>query len=210
MGIIKQLPEFVSNQISAGEVIERPASIVKELVENSIDAESTQIIIEIENGGRDKIRVKDNGKGIVEDDIELAFSRFATSKIDSVNDIYSIRTLGFRGEALASIAAVSKIEIYSQSREAVKGCFMKLEGGEIIKKSPAGIQPGTDIIVNDVFFNTPARYKYLKKINTEFGHISSIVTREALAYPEIQFTLYHNKNEVLKTPGTGNLLDTIY
>lgn len=210
MGIIKQLPEFVSNQISAGEVIERPASIVKELVENSIDAESTQILVEIENGGRDKIRVKDNGKGIVEDDIKLAFSRFATSKIESVNDIYSIRTLGFRGEALASIAAVSKIEIYSQSREAVKGCFMKLEGGEIIKKSPAGIPIGTDLIVTDVFFNTPARYKYLKTINTEFGHISSIVTREALAYPEIQFTLYHNQNEVLKTPGTGNLLDTIY
>ncbi|NLM97681.1 MAG: DNA mismatch repair endonuclease MutL [Halanaerobiaceae bacterium] len=210
MGIIKQLPEFVSNQISAGEVIERPASIVKELVENSIDANSTRILIEIENGGRDKIRVKDNGHGILEDDIELAFSRYATSKIEGINDIYSIRTLGFRGEALASIAAVSRIDIYSKSKGAVRGTFLRLEGGEIIKKTPAGIPDGTDIIVTDVFYNTPARYKYLKTINTEFGHISSIVTREALAYPEIQFSLYHNMNEVLKTPGTGNLLDTIY
>lgn len=210
MGIIKKLPEIVANQISAGEVIERPASIVKELVENSIDAGSTEITIEIENGGRDSIRVKDNGKGIAEDDLELAFDRYATSKIENVNDLYSIRTLGFRGEALASIASVSKIEIYSRSIDSLKGCRMLLEGGEIIKKVPAGIPVGTDITVRDIFYNTPARFKYLKTIETEFGHISNIVNRESMAYPEIKFTLIHNKREVLKTPGTGNLLDTIY
>lgn len=210
MGVIKQLPDLVSNQISAGEVIERPASIVKELIENSIDAGSSQILIEIEDGGREKIRIKDDGKGIAEDDIELAFSRFATSKIENVNDLYSIRTLGFRGEALASIASVSKVEINSRSSESLKGCSMELEGGEITGKTSVGIPVGTDITVNNVFFNTPARFKYLKTINTEFGHISSIVTKEALAYPNIQFKLIHNNREVLKTPGTNNLLDTIY
>jgi len=210
MGIIKQLPELVANQISAGEVIERPASIVKELVENSIDAGSTEIIIEVENGGKDSIRVIDNGKGIADDDLELAFARYATSKIETVSDLYSIRTLGFRGEALASISSISKVEIYSRSKDSLKGSRMLLEGGEIIKKEPAGIPVGTDITIKDIFYNTPARYKYLKTINTEFGHISNIISREALAYPEIKFTLIHNKREVLKTPGTGELLDAIY
>lgn len=135
MGIIKQLPELVANQISAGEVIERPASIVKELVENSIDAGSTEIIIEVENGGKDSIRVIDNGKGIADDDLELAFARYATSKIETVSDLYSIRTLGFRGEALASISSISKVEIYSRSKDSLKGSRMLLEGGEIIKKN---------------------------------------------------------------------------
>ena len=210
MGLIKQLTENVSNQISAGEVVERPSSIVKELIENSIDAGSTQILIEIDNGGRDRIRVKDNGSGIAEDDIELAFARYATSKIENVNDLYSIKTLGFRGEALASIASVSKIKINSRTTDSVKGTYMQLNGGKVIKKEPIGTQVGTDIIIEDIFFNTPARFKYLKTINTEFSHISSIVSREAMAYPDIQFVLIHNDKQVLKTPGTGNLLDIIY
>ncbi len=210
MGLIKQLSENVSNQISAGEVVERPSSIVKELIENSIDAGSTQIRVEIDNGGRDKVRVKDNGSGIAEDDIELAFARYATSKIQNVNDLYSIKTLGFRGEALASIASVSKIKISSRTTESVKGTYMQLNGGKVIKKEPIGTQVGTDILIEDIFFNTPARFKYLKTINTEFGHISSIVSREAMAYPDIQFILSHNDNQVLKTLGTGNLLDIIY
>jgi len=210
MGLIKQLTENVSNQISAGEVVERPSSIVKELIENSIDAGSTKILVEIDNGGRDKVRVKDNGSGIAEDDIELAFARYATSKIEEVNDLYSINTLGFRGEALASIASVSKIKISSRTTDSMKGTYMQLNGGKVIKKEATGTQVGTDIIIEDIFFNTPARFKYLKTINTEFSHISNIVSREAMAYPHIQFNLIHNDNQVLKTPGTGNLLDIIY
>lgn len=207
---IKQLPKNVSNQISAGEVVERPASVVKELVENSIDASAKKIIIDIKNGGRDKIRVKDDGVGIAADELELAFARYATSKIDNINDLYSIKTLGFRGEALASISAVSKVKISSKINNAIKGKTMILKGGEIEKKEPAGVPVGTDIVVSDLFYNTPARYKYLKTTNTEFGHISKIITREALAYPEIQFQLKHNNKDVFKTLGTGNMIDTIY
>ncbi|MEJ6950542.1 DNA mismatch repair endonuclease MutL [Natronospora cellulosivora (SeqCode)] len=210
MGVIKQLPTQVANQISAGEVVERPSSIVKELIENSIDAGSTRILIEIEDGGRKKIRIKDNGKGIAEDDLELAFSRYATSKIQNANDLYSIKTLGFRGEALASIASVSKIQISSRSKDAIKGNSMKLVGGEIQEKKPIGMPTGTDIIVKDIFYNTPARFKYLKKINTEFGHISNVVTREALAFPEIKFTLIHNDKKLMETAGTGKLIDSIF
>jgi len=210
MAKIKRLPETVANQISAGEVVERPASVVKELVENAIDAESTIILIEVDDGGRERIRVKDNGKGIEEDDLELAFSRYATSKIEKINDLYSIKTLGFRGEALASIASVSRLEISSRSQDALKGNYLKLEAGKVLERKPVGVPPGTDITVYDLFFNTPARFKYLKTINTEFGHITNIVNREALAYPEIQFILKHNGKEVFKTPGTGKLLDTIF
>ncbi|MFW6281400.1 MAG: DNA mismatch repair endonuclease MutL [bacterium] len=210
MGIIKQLPTQVANQISAGEVVERPASIVKELIENSIDADSSNILIEIEDGGRKKIRIKDNGKGIAEDDMELAFERYATSKIENANDLYSIKTLGFRGEALSSIASVSKLKISSCTKSALKGTTMKLIGGEIQDKKPIGMPAGTEIIVKDIFFNTPARYKYLKTINTEFGHISNIVTKEALAFPDIKFTLIHNGKKLLETAGTGKLIDSIF
>ncbi|MDI3547604.1 MAG: mismatch repair protein MutL [Halanaerobiales bacterium] len=210
MARIKQLPESVANQISAGEVVERPASVVKELVENSIDAGSDKIAIETENGGKDKIRVRDNGSGIEADELELAFSRYATSKIKEINDLYSIKTLGFRGEALASIASVSRIEIRTRTEKELKGSYMKIAGGKIISKKPAGVPRGTDIIVEDLFYNTPARFKYLKTTNTEFGHISNIVNREALAYPEIQFSLRHNNNQVLQTPGSGDLLDALY
>lgn len=210
MSDIKQLSEDVANQISAGEVVERPASIVKELVENSIDADSSRILIEIENGGKDKVRVKDDGTGIKRDDIELAFSRYATSKIKKVSDLYSLNTLGFRGEALASIASVSKLTAISRYKDSVKGVKIIYNGGEKLKKEVVGAPIGTDITVEELFYNTPARYKYLKTRNTEFGHISKIITQEALAYPEVDFKLEHNGRTVLSTPGTGKLADAIY
>lgn len=210
MARIIQLSENVANQISAGEVIERPASVVKELIENSIDATSKNILIEIANGGKGLIRIKDDGTGIAGDDIKLAFSRYATSKIKEINDLYSIKTLGFRGEALSSIAAVSKIEITSRTADELSGVFLSIEGSTIVDNKKVGAPIGTDIIVKDLFYNTPARYKYLKKVNTEFGHISNIVYREALTRPDIRFTLKHNEREIINTPGTGKILDTIY
>jgi DNA mismatch repair protein MutL len=210
MSDIKKLPEDVANQISAGEVIERPASVVKELVENSIDAGSDQIHIEIENGGKNRIRVRDNGSGIKGNELKLAFSRYATSKIEKINDLYSLKTLGFRGEALASIASVSRVEVRTRANDELKGSFLKIEGGRILNLEQTGAPQGTDIIVDDLFFNTPARYKYLKTTNTETGHISNVIIREALAYPEIQFKLEHNNHVVLQTPGNGKMIDAIY
>ena len=210
MSKIKQLPEEVANQISAGEVVERPASVVKELVENSIDADSDKILIEIENGGKDLIRVKDNGQGIEQKQVELAFSRYATSKIEHVNDIYSLHTLGFRGEALASIASVSELEVMTRAEGAVKGTKMEINGGKIIDKKVTGCPQGTDIKVKNIFYNTPARFKYMKTKNTEFGHISRAITQEALTYPDISFKLIHNDRNVISTPGTGKLKETIY
>ncbi|MFW5788212.1 MAG: DNA mismatch repair endonuclease MutL, partial [Halanaerobiales bacterium] len=197
MSNIKQLPQDVANQISAGEVVERPASVVKELVENSIDAESNKIRIEVKEGGKKLIRVKDNGHGIEKEEMELAFSRYATSKINKVSDIYSLKTLGFRGEALASIAAVSKVKALSRKKDAVKGLSIELEGGELKKKEIVGCPQGTDISVSDLFFNTPARFKYMKTVSTEFNHISRVVTGEALPYSEIKFNLSHNSKSVI-------------
>ncbi|RCW51492.1 DNA mismatch repair endonuclease MutL [Halanaerobium sp. MA284_MarDTE_T2] len=210
MGIIKQLPQNVANQISAGEVVERPASIVKELIENSIDAEANKIEVNISEGGREKIHVKDNGTGILPEDMEMAFCRYATSKIKNIDDIYSLFTLGFRGEALSSISSVAKIKMISRHKSKESGMEIKIIGGKIESKKPVGCQIGTEITVRDIFYNTPARYKYLKTTSTEFGHISKIVSAEAAAYPEIQFKLNHNKNNVLTTPGNGKLEDTIF
>jgi DNA mismatch repair protein MutL len=210
MGKIKQLPEDVANQISAGEVVERPASVVKELVENSIDAQSDKILIEIKNGGRDLIRIKDNGTGIEHEQVQLAFSRYATSKIENVNDIYSLHTLGFRGEALASIASVSEVEVLTKAQEAIKGTSLIIKGGKILEKNVTGCPQGTDIRVKNIFYNTPARFKYMKTKNTEFGHISRTITQEALTYPGINFKLIHNDRNVSSTPGTGKLKETIY
>ncbi len=210
MSEIIQLPPEVADQISAGEVIERPASVVKELVENSIDAGSGRIIVEVDNGGKDKIWVRDNGSGIRGKELKLAFSRYATSKIQGIDDLYSLQTLGFRGEALASISSVSQIEVTTKIKDSQKGNYIKIRGGEIIEERPTGCPVGTDIRVQDLFYNTPARYKYMKTTTTEFGHISDVINREALAYPEIQFILSHNNKQVLSTPGTGNLKDCIY
>ncbi len=209
MAEIKKLPREIADQISAGEVIERPASVVKELVENSIDAGSSRIIIEVENGGKDKIRVLDNGCGINKEELKLAFSRYATSKINNINDIYSLQTLGFRGEALASIASVSRVEIMSRKKDSNKGKKMIIKGGKIQNTGPCGCQKGTDITVTDLFYNTPARFKYLKTTSTEFSHISDIIYREALAHPCIKFLLSHNNRNLIITPGSGKLLDCI-
>ncbi len=210
MARIQILSQAVANQISAGEVIERPASVVKELVENSIDAGSNNIQVIIDKGGREKIQVKDNGIGIKNNEVEIAFSRYATSKIRDINDIYSLQTLGFRGEGLASIASVSKVELITREQDEKKATYLKINGGELIDKKVYGSSTGTDIKVYDIFYNTPARYKYLKKINTEFSHISNIVIKEALSHPEIKFNLIHNNKNVLQTPGSGRLKDTIY
>ncbi len=210
MAKIKKLSEQIANQISAGEVVERPASVVKELIENSLDASADKIEIVIENGGKDLIQVIDNGKGIRSNQIELAFSRYATSKIEDVNDLYSLRTLGFRGEALASIAAVAKVIAKSCHKEEKEGVKLVLNGGEIIEKETIGYNKGLEITVKDLFFNTPARYKYLKKTSTEAAHISRIITAAALARPDVKFTLDHNGNRTITTPGSKSLKDVIY
>ena len=210
MGVIKQLPQNVANQISAGEVIERPASIVKELIENSIDAGAKNIEIRIEDGGRELIKVKDDGHGILADDIESAFNRYATSKIEDIDDLYSLYSLGFRGEALASIVSVAEIEMISRHQDSDQAVKIKLKGGEIIDKKPVGSTIGTEIIVRDLFYNTPARYKYLKTTTTEFSHISKIVSAEATANSDLSFKLFHDGRQILSTPGNGKLKDTIY
>ncbi len=210
MGQIKILPEQVTNKIAAGEVIERPASVVKELVENSIDAGSQKIKVRVKSGGKELIQVIDNGHGMSQEDASLAFERHATSKIEAPNDLFSLRTLGFRGEALASIAAVSRLELQTKPEDELEGFRMKIKGGEVIKEGSYGCAKGTNIIVKDLFFNTPVRYKYLKQDNTEMRHISRIVSRLALAYPNISFKLIHNGNNRFETSGNGRLVDVIY
>jgi len=203
MAKIIQLDDALSNKIAAGEVVERPASVVKELVENSIDANSTSIEIFIEEAGLQSIRILDNGQGIEEEDVLTAFSRHATSKIKDENDLFRIRTLGFRGEALPSIASVSHVTLTSSTGE--KGVMVELEGGHLVKQEGASSRRGTEIIVSDLFFNTPARLKYMKSIHTELGNITDIVNRLALAHPDISFRLVHNDRKLLHTNGNGDV-----
>ncbi len=210
MGEIKQLPKNVANQISAGEVVERPASIVKELIENSIDAGAENIEIKIKEGGRELIKVRDDGHGILAEDIEPAFNRYATSKIKEIDDLYSLYSLGFRGEALASISSVAEVEMLSRHKSEESGTKIKIKGGEMINKKPHASTVGTDVSVKNLFYNTPARYKYLKTTTTEFSHISRIVSAEAVASSEISFKLLHNGRRILFTPGNGDLKDTIF
>jgi len=210
MGEIKQLPKNVANQISAGEVVERPASIVKELIENSIDAGAENIEIKIKEGGRELIKVKDDGHGILTEDIEPAFNRYATSKIKEIDDLYSLYSLGFRGEALASISSVAEVEMLSRHKSEESGTKIKIKGGDVINKKPHASTIGTDVSVKNLFYNTPARYKYLKTTTTEFSHISRIVSAEAVASSEISFKLFHNGRRILFTPGNGDLKDTIF
>lgn len=208
MGKIVQLDEHLSNKIAAGEVVERPASVVKELVENSIDAKASRIEIEVEDGGLSLIRVLDNGDGIEPDDCLLAFNRHATSKIKSEQDLIQIRTMGFRGEALPSISSVSQVELKTSTGEG-PGAYLFIENGKIIKQQQTNSRKGTDLTVRNLFYNTPARLKHVKTIQTELGTITDLVNRLALANPEISFRLKHNGKELLQTSGNGNLLQII-
>lgn len=204
MGKIIQLDDALSNKIAAGEVVERPASVVKELVENAIDAGSTVIEIEVEEAGLAKIRITDNGNGIEEDDVLLAFQRHATSKIKNENDLFRIRTLGFRGEALPSIASVSRLEMKTSTGDGA-GNRVVIEGGKVEVYEKASSRRGTDITITDLFFNTPARLKYMKTIHTELGNITDVVNRLALSHPEVAFRLIHNERKLLQTNGNGDV-----
>jgi len=201
---IIKLDDALSNKIAAGEVVERPASIVKELVENSLDANSTHILIEIEEGGLSSIRIVDNGDGIAEDDVETAFYRHATSKIRTDRDLFQIATLGFRGEALPSIASVAHVSLKT-STGVGPGTEIEIEGGKILHKKASTARKGTEIVVTNLFFNTPARLKYLKTVHTEAGNVSDIINRLAMAHPHVSFEFYHQEKEVLRTAGNGDI-----
>ena len=210
MGNIVLLDELTINQIAAGEVIERPANVVKELVENSLDAGATSVSVEIQNGGITYIRITDNGKGIARDDVEIAFERHATSKIRKADDLIRVSTMGFRGEALASIAAIAKVELVTRTKDEEMGTKLIVEGGNIISKEECGAPYGTTIIIRELFYNTPVRYKFLKKDFTEGGYIETAVERIALINPSIAFKLINNKKEVLQTSGNGSMQDVVY
>ncbi|MGO0061615.1 DNA mismatch repair endonuclease MutL [Brevibacillus fluminis] len=209
MGRIRVLDEHLSNMIAAGEVVERPASVVKELIENAVDAEAKRIEIHIKEGGLDLIRIVDDGVGMDREDCERAFERHATSKIKTTRDLFSIHTLGFRGEALPSIASVSKTELLSSQASGQVGTRVLIEAGQVKELSDAATVKGTDIQVRELFFNTPARLKYMKSISTEVGHISDYVNRLALTYPGIAFHYTHNDKTILQTSGDGKLLHVI-
>ena len=210
MGNIVLLDDLTINKIAAGEVIERPASVIKEMLENSIDAGATNITIEIKNGGISYIRITDNGKGIPEDDMEMAFERHATSKIRSAEDLSTVTSMGFRGEALASIAAIAKVEMLSKTADQENGYKVVVEGGNVLEKSEAGSPVGTSITVTNLFYNTPVRYKFLKKDYTEAGYIEDIVTRIALVHPEISIKLINTGKTIIQTNGNNDLKTVIY
>ena len=207
--MIKILDKATADKIAAGEVVDRPVSAVKELIENSIDALSGSITVEIEKGGKTYIRVTDNGNGIPADEIETAFLRHATSKITKIEDLDFIDTLGFRGEALPSIAAVSRVELISKTRDAETGRRVVIEGGRIVDNGPVGCENGTTIIVRDFFYNTPARLKFMKSDNAESRQIIELVSQLAMAYPNIKFRLINNKNVLFSTRGTCKREDSI-
>lgn len=210
MGKIVLLDDLTINQIAAGEVIERPASVVKELVENSIDAGARKITIDIKNGGISYIRITDDGYGIMPDDMEIAFERHATSKIRESRDLEYVRTMGFRGEALASIAAIAKVQMLSKAIGKDNGYQIDVEGGDIVDKHEAGCAPGTSITVKELFYNTPVRYKFLKKDFTESGYIEDAIKRLALVNPNISFKFINNGKIELQTSGNGRMEDVVY
>lgn len=210
MGNIVLLDDLTINKIAAGEVIERPASVIKEMVENSIDAGATNINVEIKNGGISYIRVSDNGKGIPKDDMEIAFERHATSKIRQASDLDTIKSMGFRGEALASIAAIANVEMVSKYKDEQVGNRIVIEAGKTLEFEETGCPVGTSIVVKNLFFNTPVRYKFLRKDFTEAGYIEDVITRIALVNPDIAIKLVNTGKTVIQTSGNGNLQDVIY
>jgi DNA mismatch repair protein MutL len=210
MGRIHVLSETVANQIAAGEVVERPASVVKEMLENSLDAGATRIKISIEAGGKKLIQISDNGCGMVRDDAMLAFERHATSKIKKAEDLLCISTLGFRGEALPSIASVSRLRLETRAPEEPGGTVVEINGGKIARVEEAGLPPGTSITVRDLFFNVPARKKFLKSESTELSHIASLVTHYALAHPDKHFELHSAANAILVAPPVGGHSERVY
>ncbi len=210
MGNIRELDQSTINQIAAGEVVERPSSIVKELMENSIDAGATMISIEIEEGGTKSIRITDNGKGIEKDDVRIAFLRHTTSKIKTALDLLSVSSLGFRGEALSSIAAVCQVELLTRTSSNMEGIRYRIEGGKEVGYEEIGIPVGTTFIINNIFFNTPARRKFLRTAQTESGYVSDIVEKIALSHPEISISFKSNGKVRVHTSGNGSLKDVIY
>lgn len=209
MALIQILSDHIANQIAAGEVVERPASVVKELVENAIDAKASKIEIKLIEGGITSIQVSDNGLGMDAEDAKLAFHRHATSKISSERDLNTIRTLGFRGEALPSIASVARVELVTSNEEAGLATTIQIDAGKWSEANATSRIRGTDIIVRDLFYNTPARLKYLKTISTEISHVADVVGRMALAHPSIAFMLYHQGRELFRNSGDGKLLHSI-
>ena len=209
MGKIHELPEILADQIAAGEVIERPASVVKELTENSIDAQSTRIDILVEDAGLKSIQVIDNGIGIAADDVQIAFQRHATSKITSRDDLFRVRTLGFRGEALPSIASIADVTLETMPQDASMGAMIHFKGGKLIAQQSYAGRQGTRITVNQLFYNTPARLKYLSSPQTELAAITDWVDHLAMSHPEVAFSLSNNGRTLLRTSGNGNLVQVI-
>ncbi|HEV2462725.1 MAG TPA: DNA mismatch repair endonuclease MutL [Acidobacteriaceae bacterium] len=210
MGRIRILTDQVANQIAAGEVVDRPASVVKELLENALDAGATRIVVEVEAGGRKLIRIADNGMGMVRDDALLAFERHATSKIRSSDDLLSITTLGFRGEALPSIASIARVQVETRAAEDASGTIIEIAGGKILRVEDAGSPQGTTIAVRDLFFNTPARRKFLRAESTELSHVTALVTHYALVHPDKHFELHSASHALLLAPPVARAAERIF
>ncbi len=210
MGRIRVMPDALANQIAAGEVVERPASVVKELVENALDAGSRSIAISIEGSGKDRIRVADDGIGMSSEDAKLALLRHATSKLFDASDLSSISSLGFRGEALPSIASVSRFTLRTREHESDVGHEVRIEGGELVREAPVGVPPGTIVEVEQLFFNVPARRKFLRADVTEASHIAASVGSLAAAYPDVGFQLEHGKRSLLEAPSVGSRRERLY
>ena len=209
MNRINILDDLTINKIAAGEVVERPSSVVKELIENSIDAGSTKVVIDIQDGGKKLIRITDNGCGIASSEVDKSFLRHATSKIKNIDDLYDLYSLGFRGEALASISAVSKLEMVTKTKDEPIGTKVIVEGGKVVSKEPVGTHNGTTIIIKDIFFNTPARQKFLKSTHAETINISDLINKLAIGNPHVQFKYVNNNKSMLTTPGDNKLLSVI-
>src|SRR5918998_582537 len=206
---IRVLDAFTAAQIAAGEVVERPASVIKELVENAVDAGASEIRVEIREGGKREMRITDNGSGIPADEVEVAFQRHATSKLQTAADLFNVHTLGFRGEALPSIAAVAQVVCRTRTAEAATGVEVRLADGRVQGRVPWGGPPGTTFVIQNLFYNAPVRLKFLRPAASEAAHISAVVSNYALAYPQIRWTLVVDGRVTLQTPGTGQLLDAL-